>query len=96
MVRRARALASKNTRERREGITAPLERETSSAVPGEPVPKIILFQQWLAGQLNRKNAPTKRLAPTTDEDGVQEIVYSPSAPTYEEEPEYERCVGWTD
>jgi hypothetical protein len=96
IVRRARAVASKNARQlvqadaciRTEGITDP-----DSA---EPLPKIILFQQWLAGQLNRKNPAVDRATPTPEGDGVEEITYSPIPHTYQEESEYERCVGWTD
>ncbi|MGE5140328.1 MAG: hypothetical protein ACM3JD_12755, partial [Rudaea sp.] len=65
----------------------------------EPAPfkkKIIQLQDWLAGQVGKKTKPNLPQAIQPDEDGVSEIVYSPIAPTYQEEPGLERCVGWTD
>jgi hypothetical protein len=72
--------------------------------PSEPVSKIILFQQWLADQFNRKVPDTDSSPVPPGDDEVHEIVYSRAADsghaattrTIPEEASYERCVGWTD
>ncbi len=93
---RAQAVALKNSSQgsRRASSSQPPKAETRGRV--ETKSKIILLQQWLADQFNKKESGQRRAAPVPDEDGVQEIVYTPIAPVYQEEPGYERCVGWTD
>ncbi len=99
LVQRAQELAAKKYRESRRAqaaATQPTANAPAQAEPSENKSKIILLQQWLADQFNKKNAQEKPAAPQPDADGVQDIVYSPLAPTYNEESGYERCVGWTD
>jgi hypothetical protein len=96
IVQRGHALAAKDSREPAQGAAAPRRNKSERAAPAEPVSKIILLQQWLADQLNKKNADPRRSAPPPDEDEVKEMVYSPIAPASQEEAGHERCVGWTD
>ncbi|MGE5140025.1 MAG: hypothetical protein ACM3JD_11225, partial [Rudaea sp.] len=97
MVRRAKEMAARKQHERRTQARAEQEPRTpEAAAHGETRSKIILLQQWLAEQMGKKIKPQPAAATPPDEYGVQEIVYSPIAPTYQEEPGLERCVGWTD
>ncbi len=100
LIARAKKLAAGKEEERR----AVAERRVADPPPSAPAnstaekrprSKIILLQQWLAEQMARKSVPEPSV-PEPDEDGVQDIVYAPIAPTYAEESGLERCVGWTD
>jgi hypothetical protein len=97
MVARAQELAANKYREakRAEGATARMNK-SAQAERSENKSKIILLQQWLADQFNKKSGEAVAAASQPDQDGVQDIVYSPLAPSYHEDSEYERCVGWTD
>ncbi len=97
MVQRAKEIAARKQEERRAQLAPAQESKPAEpAARGETRSKIILLQQWLADQVGRKNRPQPPAAPPPDEYGVQDIVYAPIAPTYQEEPGLERCVGWTD
>lgn len=90
LIQRAQTLAANKTRlAKRESVATTY---TSNPAQGVNKSKVILLQQWLAAQLNKNSANEA----SSDNNGVQEIVYAPIAPTHQEEPEYERCVGWTD
>ena len=75
------------------------EERTACATAPEPKSKIIQIQQWLAGQVTRKQM-SQPLPVTPDTDGVSEIVYAPlgaqTSQAYQETIDYERCAGWTD
>lgn len=97
MVARAKQTAERKAAERGAGRSVPEPREAQPAV--DPKSKIIQLQAWLSGQLTRKQAAQPLPVPP-DVDGVSEIVYAPLsgpvAQAYQENPDYERCVGWTD
>ncbi len=94
LVRRAQALAADKYRKARRAAAA--TPQSVSPAPNQNKSKIILLQQWLADQFNKKNPEALPAANPPDEDGVQDIIYTPIAPVYNEEPGNERCVGWTD
>lgn len=102
LIARARATAARKAeqrsaaeREERERSTAAREQVTQPEAAPQARSKIILLQQWLADQLDKKQA--KQAAPNQpDAEGVSDIVYSPVAAAYHEDAGYERCVGWTD
>lgn len=97
MVQRAQAIALRNSGQRAPQAPSSGGARTDTKGRTETRSKIILLQQWLAEQVNKKESGTKGTAsPVTNEDGIQEIVYTPIAPVYQEEAGYERCVGWTD
>lgn len=99
LVARARATASRKAQERAAAVHEEREPYSAEPEPPEAAPtnksKIILLQQWLADQLDRKQTKAKS-APAPDAQGVSEITYAPVAPAYREDSGYERCVGWTD
>lgn len=103
LIARARATAERKAEEQaaiaREAQRIAAEERVVYAPTPEPKSKIIQIQQWLAGQMTRKQA-SQPLSVTPDTDGVSEIVYAPLsaqvAPAYQETVDYERCVGWTD
>ncbi len=90
MVERARAMAH-NRR-----VAEKQARPTQVPARNETKSKVILLQEWLAGQLGQRPIAAQPQKPQPDEDGVQDIVYTPIAPQYEEQAGLERCVGWTD
>ena len=102
MAKRAQSIAAKKLRESSEVeraqyvANAKQKGARPAAAPAENKSKIILLQQWLADQFNKKVAAEAAAANEPDEDGVQEITYSPLAPSYQEDSGMERCVGWTD
>jgi hypothetical protein len=96
IVRRTQAFALQESTKRVQGVSSSRAARSERTGRGETKSKIILLQQWLADQFNKKNAEPKRPVPGPDEDGVQDIVYTPITTVYQEEPGYERCVGWTD
>ncbi|MBI4675596.1 MAG: hypothetical protein HY741_28460 [Chloroflexi bacterium] len=103
LIARAKATAQKKAAEQAEIAKAAQrvaaeERVTYAPTP-EPKSKIIQIQEWLAGQVTRKQTH-QPLPVTPDADGVSEIVYAPlgaqTAQAHQETVDYERCVGWTD
>lgn len=101
LVARAKATARKKAEEQA-AIAQAAQRvaaEERATYAPEPKSKIIQIQQWLAGQMTRKQA-AQPLPVTPDADGVSEIIYAPlggqTAQVYQETVDYERCVGWTD
>ncbi|MCG3141073.1 MAG: hypothetical protein HDKAJFGB_02243 [Anaerolineae bacterium] len=101
LVARAQATAQKKAQEQA-AIAQAAQRiaaEERAAYAPEPKSKIIQIQNWLAGQLTRKQM-AQPLAVAPDADGVSDIVYAPlgnpSASAFQETVDYERCVGWTD
>jgi hypothetical protein len=101
MLARAKATAQKKAQEQAAIAQAAQRVAAEERAPYAPEPKskIIQIQQWLAGQMTRKQA-AQPLPVTPDADGVSEIVYAPlggqTAQAYQETIDYERCVGWTD
>lgn len=101
LVARAQATAQKKAHEQAAIAQAArrVAAEEHAAYTPEPKSKIIQLQQWLSGQISRKQA-NQPLPVTPDADGVSEIVYAPlggpAAQAYQESVDYERCVGWTD
>lgn len=109
LVARAQATAARKAQEKqvREMERAAREEQEAYSAQPEPKKKIIQLQEWLAGQIAKKqggtgstNSPYKPQAVPADADGVSDIVYSPlgaqMANAYQETIDYERCVGWTD
>lgn len=101
LIARAKATAQKKAHEQAAIAQAAQRAAAEERVTYAPEPKskIIQIQQWLTGQMTRKQA-TQPLRVATDADGVSEIVYAPlgaqTAQAYQETVDYERCVGWTD
>ena len=103
MLARAKATAQKKAQEQAAIAQAAqrvaAEERTAYAPPTESKSKIIQIQQWLSGQVTRKQL-NQPLPVTPDADGVSEIVYAPlgaqAAQVYQETIDYERCAGWTD
>lgn len=97
LVARAQATARKKAQE--QPLRAAEQGQVTPAPSGEAKPKIIQLHAWLAGQLNRKQQQ-QPLAVQPDQDGVSDIIYAPlgaqPAQAFQETPDYERCVGWTD
>jgi hypothetical protein len=95
LIARAKETAALKARER----ALAEEQQSYEAQPTEGKSKIIQLQEWLAGQLNRKQAH-QPLVVQPDADGVSDIVYAPlggiTTQSYQETADYERCVGWTD
>lgn len=98
LVQRAQQVAANKYREsrRKEALPSFVAERPAQAERSENKSKIILLQQWLADQFNKKNTQAKPDTTQPAEEGIQDIVYASLAPTYNEEPGYERCVGWTD
>lgn len=101
LIARAKATAQKKAQEQAV-IAQAAQRaaaEEHTAYTAEPKSKIIQLQQWLSGQITRKQA-NQPLPIAPDGDGVSEIVYAPlggqAAQAFQESVDYERCVGWTD
>ena len=95
LVRRVQAAADKTSlgHARPTSISHAVKPEAGlAAEPG----KIILLQQWLADQYNKERPGPNGSATTPGEGEVKEIAHSNIVPSNEEEPGYERCVGWTD
>lgn len=101
MLARAKATAQKKAQEQATIAQAAqrVAAEERAAYSPEPKSKIIQIQQWLSGQMTRKQA-AQPLPVAPDADGVSEIVYAPlgaqATQAYQETIDYERCVGWTD
>ena len=100
LIARAQATAQRKADERiAAAVRQTAEARDSYPQPAEGKSKIIQLQEWVAAQVNRKQAH-QPLPVSADEDGVSEIVYAPLggqvAQAYQETPDYERCVGWTD
>lgn len=103
LIARAQATAKRKAEEQaaiaREAQRIAAEQQVVYAPTREPKSKIIQIQQWLAGQMTRKQA-SQPLPVAPDADGVSDIVYAPLgaqvAQSYQETVDYERCVGWTD
>lgn len=103
LLARAKATAQKKAQEQAAIAQAAqrvaAEERTAYAPPTEAKSKIIQIQQWLSGQVTRKQL-NQPLPVTPDADGVSEIVYAPlgaqAAQAYQETIDYERCAGWTD
>lgn len=101
LIARAQSLARKKAEERAAAERAAREEQEqyapaqASAAPQGGSSKIILLQQWLADQVNKKQARVQAPA-EPDAEGVSEIRYASVAPAYNEDSGYERCVGWTD
>jgi hypothetical protein len=108
LITRARATAARKAEEKRARESERASnREPEPPAQPEAKPKIIQLQEWLAGQLLKKqngdtraNNPYKPQSVRADADGVSDIVYAPlggqAAIAYQETIDYERCVGWTD
>lgn len=107
LISRARATAARKAQEKqqREKERTALETQAQYNAVLEAKPKIIQLQEWLAGQINKKQTGAssknayKPQPLNPDADGVSDIVYSPLgqvATAYQETIDYERCVGWTD
>lgn len=101
LIARARATAQKKAQE--QAVIAQAAQRAAAEEPiaysAEPKSKIIQLQQWLSGQITRKQA-NQPLPVAPDAEGVSEIVYAPlggqAAQAFQENVDYERCVGWTD
>ncbi|MGB8648080.1 MAG: hypothetical protein WCF84_22785 [Anaerolineae bacterium] len=99
LIARAQKMAAQKEQARRAIQDRQETEQTATAqatnAGGPKKSKIILLQQWLADQVVKRGA-AEPTVPQPEEEGVQDIVYAPIAPTYAEEPGLERCVGWTD
>jgi hypothetical protein len=95
-VRPGQTTASQHAPDGAQSAGPGIRAESQSAGDVQATPKIILFQQWMSGQLKRKNAAVTPVDYDPDEEAVRDIVYSPASTADQQEPEYERCVGWTD
>jgi hypothetical protein len=100
LIARAQATARQKAQERAaQPQHAAAEQQANYPAAVEPKPKIIQLQAWLAAQVNRKQVH-QPMPVEPDAEGVSEIVYAPlgghAAQAYQENIDYERCVGWTD